>query len=162
MTIRPWARGDMPALRPMLHDFLEANVAAGGDLEACAPNVEALLELGLRLADAGEPVLVAVADDGGLAGFVMWGELPTPLRLRWRTATAFGSFTWPAYRHQGVAAALRTAAHAICVARGVERVMGPLHRGNRRGVEVFRQDWDARICQVVLEGWVNGVRPEGR
>lgn len=156
MIVRPWAAVDVAWLRGAIEAFLAANAARGGDLIVNERNVTTYLQLGMGGALRGDPCLVAILKEHPV-GFVLWVGTPNPpLDSRWKTINALGSYTEPEARSKGVADALRRAAWDMTVAQGYERVHGPMHLSNARGIEEFIHVWDAWPTTCTFEVMVNG------
>jgi len=130
--IRPWAPGDEAELRGMIGAFLKAGLARGGDLLPTERTIEYLLKLGMDFAAAGQPTLVAVNDH--LLGYIQWGWTELPVDQICRTCQTLGSYVLPEERHNGVARALRFRGLDICREQGIERIVGPMHLTNPRGI----------------------------
>lgn len=153
MEIAPWKAIDAPWIKWAIGEFLRANLDRGGDLLASPRNVDALLQLGLAGASAGDPCLVAVVG-GELVGYVLWVGVSPILDTRWRTINALGSYTAPGSRSNGVAARLRAEAWDMTRALGYERVIGPVHLSNPRGIQEFVQVFHAWPTTVQMEALV--------
>lgn len=138
MALRPWSQDDAPWLRTSLRQFVEANLARGGDFLPTERNIETLLTLGLEGAQAGYPCYIATRDAMPIA-FVLWCPAPgaETLDCRWKTIVAYASFTAPEARGNGVAGALRQGALARTKALGFTRIMGPVALSNEKGMQEF-------------------------
>jgi len=151
MVIRSWARRDTNWLRGALRAFLQAGIERGGDLLPTDRNVDALLNLGLLGAERGDPCLVA---DDPLVAFVLWTapEGSHLVDMRWKTIQAIGSYTEIGERSFGVAGALREAARRMAVDLGYERITGPVHLTNGRGLREFceRGAWPTSVQMELL------------
>lgn len=150
LEIRPWRTDDSTWLRTAITDFMKAGEARGGDLLATPRNVDTYLQLGLHGAAAGDPCLVAVVD-GRPVAYVMWIGVPDVVDSRYRSLNAIGSYTLPQWRSQRIAAALREEALRISRARGYERVTGPVHNTNERGIREFVEAYGAWPVATVFE-----------
>lgn len=136
MNIRPWDEGDRPQLLPMIQDSLAVGLERGGDILATPHNAEVMFQLGLAQASTGQPTLCATY--GSLVmGYVMWGWVVLPMDVRYRTCLAGNSYVKAEWRHMGVAGALRQEAKRMCTVAGIERIMGPVHLVNEKGIKEF-------------------------
>jgi len=156
MEIGPWKAIDATWLKAAIGEFLRANLERGGDLLPTSRNCEVLLRLGLAGAEAGDPCLVAVVG-GEPVGYVLWVGAPPTLDTRYKTINALGSYTAPGSRSNGVAAALRAEAWAMTRALGFERVIGPVHLSNARGIQEFVEVFHAWPTTVQMEALVPPV-----
>lgn len=134
--IRAWQPFDWPAISGMLAEFLHASVQRGGDVLPTERNVRTLWSIGLGWAAIGQPTLLA-EDETGVLGYVQWGWLDSPFDVRWRTCHALGSYTRTDVRGLGIAGSLRMRAKGMCIEAGIERIVGPVHLSNPRGVAEF-------------------------
>jgi len=151
MDIRPWRATDIPQLIPLLVDALAAGAARGEAIIADEHNATFYAQLGVAQAEGGHPTLCAV-DGEDILGFVMWSWCELPLHVAWKVCFAGNSYVRPDARHRGVANALRQAAGLRCRAAGVERIIGPVHLVNTRGIQEFvRQGaWPTSVQMEVL------------
>jgi len=152
MDVRPWRIEDAPVLSPMIRDFLSASVRRGGDLLSTQKNAQMLFELGVSWAILGMPTLVATHAYDMIVGYIQWGWIPAAFDLRWRTCHALGSYVAAEVRHQGVARMLRDRGREMCLEAGIERIMGPVHLVNQRGIEEFvaQGAWPTTVQMEVL------------
>lgn len=150
MRIRLWQAIDVDQLHRMISEFLRVGAARGGDVLPSEHNVQVLLSMGLGFADLGQPSLVALDDDTVL-GFIEWGYPPMPFEERWRTCRTYGSFVLPWERHKLVAQNLRDEAFTICRRDGIERIIGPVHMTNERGIREFAEHVGAWAVSVQME-----------
>lgn len=156
VEIRSWTQADISQLRPMVQGFIVSAIGRGGDIADTPKNVEWFLRKGLECAEAGFPVLVGCVDDAimeekAIAGYLTWAEIPTPLDARWKTITAYGTYTLPEYRGQGIAGKLRVKAFEMTCDLGYERIVGPIHALNPRGMQEFEEVWGAKIVAHQFE-----------
>ena len=152
--MRLWRGEDSEALRPMLRAFLQEWADRGAELLPTENNVSYLLGQGMAWASHGCPTLVA-EQDGELLAYVQWGWISLPLDLRWTTCHALGSYTKPHARHRGIAGRLRQEAKRRCLDAGIERIQGPVHLTNTRGIDEFIQQgaWPTTV-QMEVFLWV--------
>ena len=154
--ITPWSIEYTEWLRTSLRAFLLALYDNGGDMSPTASNIDKLLSLGLALANAGDPALIATVEHAP-AAFVLWGDpqrLQSPLNRidsRWKTCHAIGSFTEPAYRSHKVAESLRDRGLEMAKAAGYERVIGPVLLQNMKGVRYFMESQYAWPTSVQMD-----------
>ena len=146
--IRAWRAEDETVVCEMLKDFLHAGIARGGDLLPTERNIKFLWGIGIEAAGRGEPCLVFVNGKDPCA-FVLWHYV-NGVDSRWRTCYALGSYTSPDVRSRLIARDLRFAARDICVRDGIERVIGPVHLTNARGLGEF----------IVQGAWPTAVQME--
>lgn len=145
MEIRHWEEKDKEWLKDSIREFLRAGLERGGDLLDTDKNIEAYLKLGYAAVARGEPCLIAI-QDGFRAGFVFWIGIPNPqLDERWRTIQALGSYTVPNFRSWGIADRLRLSAREMAKKLGFERISGPVHVTNEKGIKVFEAFYGAKI-----------------
>jgi len=155
LRLRRWYDWDQHALQWSILQFLKAQEERGGDLAATSKNANLFFQLGLGLAEKGDPTLVATIN-GFPVGWICWGEPETPFEARWKTCHTFGSYTIPQFRHEGVAMQLRDVAWAMAEQLGYERVIGPVHVSNRRGLKLFKAGYGAKATSVQFEFFLKG------
>lgn len=155
IKIIPWNETHVPFLTSALRGFFEAGYDRGGDVLPTERNISAFIKLGIGGARRGDPCLVATVDDIP-AGFVLWVGTEFPvLDSRWKTIQALGSFTEFSFRSRGVADTLRKEALRVTRERGYERILGPVHMSNPRGISEFIFNYDAWPTTVTFEKFVN-------
>ena len=157
LRIRPWHEQDQPALQWQILQFLKAQGDRGGDLAATTKNAGLFFQLGLGLAQKGDPTLVATLNAYPV-GWICWGEPVTPFECKWKTCHTFGSYTAPQFRKEGVSMQLRDVAWAMAEQLGYERIIGPVHTSNRRGLKLFKAGYGAKATAVQFEFFLKGRR----
>ena len=129
MIIRLITPADQEALLPLLTDLLAASCDAGSRLQPTPKNVETLLAQALEGAAAGDPCLVAVADDGTLQGAIIWKGCPVAADHDGTICYGLGTVVAPAARRTGVSRALREQAATLARERGYTVVLGAAYDG---------------------------------
>jgi L-amino acid N-acyltransferase YncA len=81
VEIRPWRAADRDRIRELMREHLEEVDGGAGDFIPDEHNVNAMTDLGLTWAEAGEPSLVACRNSVPV-GFVLAGPIVSPLHLR--------------------------------------------------------------------------------
>lgn len=148
---------DEAQLKPLMWEFLQANYERGGEMIPNEKNVELMVAIALKHAEQAQPCLVATVPNPGwidrrIIAYVTWAEVESPFDSRWpKTMNAYGTYTVPEYRSQGIAAKLRRKAFAMAKAMGIQRIVGPVHAVNKRGMEEFERAWGAGISTHIYE-----------
>lgn len=154
LIVRMWEERDSEWLRGAIKGFLQEGMMKGGDLIDSEKNIECYLRLGLAGAERKDPCLVGILNDV-LVGFVFWIGIPNAqLDTRWRTIQALGSYTLPEFRGKGIADRLRRLARSLAKIQGYERIYGPVLAENKRGIEVFEKEYEAKICGYNFEQFI--------
>lgn len=121
LEIRLWRPEDRLRIKELVWAYLEEQ--PHGDFLADEHNAEAMTDLGLAWAAAGEPSLVASLN-GELVAFTLWGPITSPLHLRHRVLHGIGTYVAPKHRRNRLAVSLRQEATEMARARGYERIDG--------------------------------------
>ena len=141
IVIRHWVPNDIVQVQNMIEAFLEKGLERGGDIPPTPKNVRALWDMGVGASQNQDPTYLATIDEKIIA-YVQWSGLATTtFELRWRTCFTWGSFTVPGYRSRGIAAQLREKAAVQAKDRGYQRVIGPVHIENPRGIKHFLEEY---------------------
>lgn len=136
LTIEPWSQVHASWIRHAISEFFEAGLARGADLLNTPRNVDVYLKIGMQGALKGDPCLLALVDYQPVA-YVLWVGVPDVVDSKYRSVNAIGSYTEPAHRNRTIATALRETALRMCREKGYERVVGPVHNTNTRGLQEF-------------------------
>ena len=91
------------------------------------------------MAEQGDPSLVAIEDEK-VVSYIMWGDIGVPMDSKWKTCHALGSYTLADYRHHGIVTALRHRGLEMAIERGYERIIGPMHIVNRKGIHEMEKE----------------------
>ena len=148
--IVPWSQTHVPWLTYAIGEFFEAGLAQGGDILVTPRNIDAYLSLGLRGAEDGDPCLLAIVNDTPVS-YIMWVGVPAVLDSKWKTLNAAGSYTEPAWRHQGISFGLRETGVEIAKQRGYERLTATAFVSNERGLQDFCVDQGAWPISTTVE-----------
>lgn len=155
MHIRFWNEKDQDWLLYAIKKFLEDGLDKNGDLLPTDRNARIYYATGISAVGRGDPCLVCVVD-GVFAGFVYWIGVGNFMDQRWNTIQALGSYTVPEFRSRGVADKLRKEARRIAIEKGYNRIFGPVHFDNKKGLEVFEKEYGAKINSVNFEFIIEG------
>lgn len=124
VRLRAWQQSDVDVIVPMLLDCLRVNADAGADLAPTQHNAETFAALGVRWSAEGEPSLVAVDEQGEVAGFTLWGGMPCPWEFVAPLCHGICTYVRADVRRTGVASALRERALMVAKRRGYAKVTG--------------------------------------
>jgi len=121
IEIRPWRVGDRDRIRELMREHLDEVDGGAGDFIPDDHNVNAMTDLGLTWAEAGEPSLVA-CKNGVPVGFVLAGPIVSPLHLRDRLLHYLASHVCRKERGHRLSNLLNERLSAMAEAAGYDRI----------------------------------------
>lgn len=128
MVIRLVRPDDARAVRKLVMRYLKETYDQGGDFPPTLDNAAAFTQHAIVGAQELDPCLVAVDEDGTIAGFCVGRGVHFPgMQTRDKTLRSWGTYVKPEYRQRHVALQLFMVLGRVARYQGYTRVMGFTH-----------------------------------